>query len=115
MAGGDYGDGRQRRGPPRVRSFHDRVATDDLPRFEGEFKGQLNTNTIRELARFNNWLHRRPRTSTRASSRINEALGAIDYNPGRYITLVAERTVNQDVQDFRAESAQRHQRQLRAR
>ena len=35
--------------------------------------------------------------------RINEALGAIDYSPGRYILLVTERTVNTEVQDFRSE------------
>src|SRR5699024_1239654 len=37
-------------------AFHERVAHDDLPRFEEEFKRQLNTNTIRELAQFNSWL-----------------------------------------------------------
>src|SRR5699024_11114914 len=36
------------------RQFRDRVEDDDLPRFADEFKRQLNTNTIRELASFNN-------------------------------------------------------------
>ena len=40
------------------RAFRDRVAQDDLPAFEVEFKRQLNTNTIRELAGFNSWLRR---------------------------------------------------------
>lgn len=85
------------------RAFHDRVSTDDVPRFEAEFKRQLNTNTIRELAQFNSWLRRQSDDIHARVSRINEALGAIDYSAGRYITLVAERTVNQEVQDFRAE------------
>lgn len=85
------------------REFHQRVATDDLPRFEAEFKRQLNTNTIRELAQFNSWLRRQSDDIHARVSRINEALGAIDYSAGRYITLVAERTINQEVQDFRAE------------
>lgn len=85
------------------RAFHERVATDDLPRFESEFKRQLNTNTIRELAQFNNWLRRQSDEIHTRVARINEALGAIDYSAGRYITLVAERTVNQEVQEFRAE------------
>ena len=84
-------------------AFHDRVATDDLPRFENEFKRQLNTNTIRELAQFNNWLRRQSEEIHSRVERINEALGAIDYSPGRYITLVTERTVNTEVQEFRGE------------
>jgi uncharacterized protein YPO0396 len=85
------------------RSFRDRVAQDDLPAFEAEFKRQLNTNTIRELAGFNSWLRRQADDIHARVDRINEALGAIDYSPGRYITLVAERTVNQEVQAFRSE------------
>ncbi len=85
------------------RAFRDRVAQDDLPAFEAEFKRQLNTNTIRELAGFNSWLRRQADDIHARVERINEALGAIDYSPGRYITLVAERTVNQEVQEFRSE------------
>jgi uncharacterized protein YPO0396 len=85
------------------RAFRDRVAGDDLPRFEQEFKRQLNTNTIRELAGFNSWLRRQAEEIHDRVGRINEALGAIDYSPGRSITLVAERTVNQEVQTFRSE------------
>jgi uncharacterized protein YPO0396 len=85
------------------RAFHDRVATDDLPRFEEEFKRQLNMNTIRELAQFNNWLRRHSEEIHSRVDRINEALGAIDYSPGRYIRIVTERTVNTEVQDFRTE------------
>ncbi len=39
-------------------ALRERVATDDLPRFESEFKDQLNKNAIQELAGFNNWLNR---------------------------------------------------------
>jgi len=85
------------------RAFHDRVATDDLPRFEDEFKRQLNVNTIRELAQFNNWLRRESDEIHARVDRINDALGAIDYSPGRYIRLVTERTVNTDVRDFRSD------------
>jgi len=85
------------------RAFRDRVATDDLPAFESEFKRQLNTNTIRELAAFNNWLRRQADEIHGRVDRINEALGTIDYSPGRYITLVPERTVNQEVQAFRTD------------
>ena len=85
------------------RAFRDRVSQDDLPAFEVEFKRQLNTNTIRELAGFSSWLRRQADEIHARVDRINEALGAIDYSPGRFITLVAERTVNQEVQAFRSE------------
>ena len=84
-------------------TFHERVATDDLPRHETEFKRLLNTETIRELAQFNNWLRRQAEEIDSRVARINEALGAIPYNPGRYIRLEKERTDNQDVQAFRAD------------
>jgi len=85
------------------RAFHDRVARDDLPQFEADFKRLLNTETIRELAAFHTWLKRQAEEIGGRVDRINEALGAIDYSPGHYITLVKEATVNQEVRDFRAD------------
>lgn len=84
-------------------SFRDRVATDDLPRFEAEFKEQLNKNAIQELAGFNNWLYRQASAIDERVDRINEALGAVPYNPGRYIRLEKEATTNQDVAQFRSD------------
>jgi uncharacterized protein YPO0396 len=84
-------------------AFRDRVATDDLPRFESEFKEQLNKNAIQELAGFNNWLHRQASAIDQRRVRINEALSAVPYNPGRYIKLEQEPTTNQDVAQFRSD------------
>ena len=84
-------------------AFRDRVATDDLPRFEAEFKEQLNKNAIQELAGFNNWLNRQASAIDERVGRINEALGAVPYNPGRYIRLEKEPTTNQDVAQFRSD------------
>lgn len=83
------------------RAFRDRVRRDDLPRFESEFKHQLNTNTIRELAGLNHWLSRQAEHIRDRVATINGSLGAIDYSPGRYIRLEVEPTVNQDVRQFR--------------
>ncbi len=57
------------------------------PRFESEFKEQLNKNAIQELAGFNNWLGRQASAIDERVDRINDALGAVPYNPGRYIKL----------------------------
>ncbi len=84
-------------------AFRERVATDDLPRFEAEFKEQLNKNAIQELAGFNNWLNRQASAIDERVERINEALGAVPYNPGRYIRLEKEPTTNQDIAQFRSD------------
>ena len=84
-------------------AFRDRVATDDLPRFESEFKEQLNKNAIQELAGFNNWLNRQASVIDERVDRINEALGAVPYNPGHFIKLEKEPTTNQDVAQFRSD------------
>lgn len=84
-------------------ALHASVRDDDLPRFEAEFKRQLNTETIRELAQFNSWLRRQAQEIDERVSKINEALGAIPYNPGHYIRLEKQPTVNQDVATFRAD------------
>ena len=83
--------------------FHARVANDDLPRFVDEFEHQLRTNTIRELAGLHNWLLRKADEIQQKIEKINEALGAIDFNPGRFIRLDRQNTVNQHVREFRAE------------
>jgi uncharacterized protein YPO0396 len=84
-------------------ALHDRVANDDLPRFENEFKEQLNKNAIQELAGFNNWLARQASAIDERVDRIDEALGAVPYNPGHYIRLEKEPTSNQDVTQFRVD------------
>lgn len=85
------------------RELHDRVFRDDLPRFEQEFRDQLNTNAVRELAQFHSWLRREADEIHTRVARINEALAAIDYSPSRIIVLIPEPTVNQDVRQFRAD------------
>lgn len=85
------------------RELHTTVLRDDLPRFEAEFRHQLTTNAIRELAQFSTWLRRQADDIRQRIDRINDALRAIDYTEGRIIQLVAEPTVNHDVRQFRAD------------
>jgi uncharacterized protein YPO0396 len=76
---------------------------DDLPRFEGRFKELLNENTIREVAGFQALLNHQREQIRERIERINRSLAEIDYNPGRYIALLAEPAVDADVRDFRQE------------
>ncbi len=85
------------------RALRERIATDDLPRFEAEFKKQLNTNVINDIAGFHAWLDR---TATQIRERIdtiNDSLRAIEYNPGRLITLLVQPTTHQEIRSFRDE------------
>lgn len=85
------------------RRLHERLETDDLPRFEAEFKNYLNTNTIRDVAGFQSALNKELELIRERVDRINESLLAIDYNPGRYIRLETQPTPSVEIRDFRHE------------
>jgi uncharacterized protein YPO0396 len=90
-AAGDYG-----------RMLEELVA-DDLPRFEARFKALLNENTIREVASFQAQLNRERQAIRERIDTINRSLHEIDYNPGRYIALLAEPAAEVDIRDFQQE------------
>ncbi|MFC0268626.1 ATP-binding protein [Kushneria aurantia] len=90
-AGGDY------------RAMLEELQRDDLPRFERRFKALLNENTIREVAAFQGQLHKERQAIRERIGIINRSLKGIDYNPGRYITLLAESTTDSEVRDFQQE------------
>ncbi len=85
------------------RQLHDRVANDDLPRFEHEFKRQLNENTIREIAGFAAQLNKQEQLIRDRIETINRSLQGIDYNEGRYIRLLPDHTPNVEIREFRSD------------
>jgi uncharacterized protein YPO0396 len=91
------------RSGPEYRELHERVRRDDLPRFEQQFKDYLNQNTINDIAGFYAQLGKQHQQISHRVNKINESLAAIDFNPGRYIRLLAEPSPNTDVRDFRAQ------------
>ncbi|MGE0383238.1 MAG: ATP-binding protein [Gammaproteobacteria bacterium] len=78
----------------------DGLQRDDLPRFEARFKDLLNVNTINEIANFNAQLAREKDTIRERVDLINRSLQAIDYNPGRYIKLLAQPSPDAEIRDF---------------
>ncbi|MGA7950752.1 MAG: ATP-binding protein [Thiobacillaceae bacterium] len=78
----------------------DGLKRDDLPRFEARFKELLNVNTINEIANFNAQLARERETIKERVDFINQSLQAIDYNPGRFIKLVAQPSPDAEIRDF---------------
>jgi uncharacterized protein YPO0396 len=87
----------------KYRQLHQRVANDDLPRFEREFKDYLNQNAIRDIAGFSAQLNKHEKQIQDRIATINESLADIDYNEGRYIRLMANQTTNTEVREFRAD------------
>jgi len=85
------------------RELHQRLVTDDLPRFQAQFKAYLNTNTIRDIAGFHSQLTRQADLIRERVATINSSLVGVDYNPGRYIRLDAQPTPNTDIREFRHE------------
>jgi uncharacterized protein YPO0396 len=76
---------------------------DDLPRFKDRFKELLNVNTINEIANFNAQLARERETIKERIAHINQSLGEIDYNPGRYIVLESQTSPDAEIRDFQQE------------
>ncbi len=79
------------------------LRADDLPRFEADFKKLLNENTINEVAGFHAQLVKERETIRERIARINDALTAINYNEGRYITLELQPNTEQDIREFQNE------------
>ena len=83
------------------RGMLQQLRADDLPRFESRFKELLNENTIREVANFQAQLNREREEIRERIETINRSLRQIDYNPNRYICLLAEPAQDQDVRELR--------------
>jgi uncharacterized protein YPO0396 len=83
--------------------LHDSIASDDLPRFEREFKESLNQNTVRDIAAFFAQLNKQEKLITEHVEMINDSLTSIDYNPERYIRLVPDRSPSMDIREFIAD------------
>jgi uncharacterized protein YPO0396 len=77
------------------------LQADDLPRFEARFKELLNQNTINEIATFNGQLNRERELIRKRVREINGSLRTIDYNPGRFIELVATESTDAEIREFR--------------
>ena len=85
------------------RELHGRLAGDDLPRFQQQFKTYLNQNTIREIAQFQAQLNRQSDLIRERIDTINTSLVGVDYNPGRYIRLEPQQTPSIEIRDFRTD------------
>lgn len=85
---------------PEYQTMLNQLQGDDLPRFESRFKALLNENTIREVAGFQAQLNKERQDIRERIETINKSLHEIDYNPNRYIKLLAESAQDIEIRQF---------------
>ena len=85
------------------RELFARLVDDDLPRFQQQFKRYLNQNTIHDIASFQGQLNRQAELIKERVQLINASLAEVEYNPGRFIRLEAQLTLDADIRDFRTD------------
>lgn len=88
---------------PEYLGFLERLNRDDLPRFEAKFRELLKGKTIQEIASFHGNLDKTGRDIEERIRTINEALAQIEYGPGRYIALEAEREKDIVIRQFQSD------------
>ena len=79
----------------------DRLLYDNLPKYQANFKNELQGKIIRHISLFHATLHGNSKKIAERIAEINQSLKSIPYNVGRYITLNCEDTVEQDIRAFK--------------
>jgi uncharacterized protein YPO0396 len=87
-------------GGHEYRQLLGQLRSDDLPRFEHNFKDMLNQNAIREVASLHTTLRAEQQKIKRRVEIINESLRDIDYQPHTYIRLESEPSADADIRTF---------------
>ncbi|SFP73876.1 ATP-binding protein [Hydrogenimonas thermophila] len=82
---------------------YEKLRSDDLPRFEKNFKNKFKEGTITQVIQLSARLDMARKEITQKISMINGALKLIEYNPDTYIELLAEPTKDTEISAFRSE------------
>ncbi len=84
-----------------VRALLKTLETEDLPRHETRFYKKLKEDTINGMAIFQELLLKEQRIIESKIEVINACLRDIDYNPGTYICLLPNKSIDQEIVQFR--------------
>jgi len=82
------------------RKILENLVNQDLPRHEEKFKTLLREGTIQDIALFQNKLEKERIEISGKIETINSSLREIEYNRGSYITLIPDRTMDQEIRQF---------------
>jgi uncharacterized protein YPO0396 len=77
-----------------------KLEKEDLPRHEQRFHAMLKEGTIQQIAMFQANLDKEHDEIKEKLTKINQSLNAIDYNAGTYITLLGERSKDEEIRAF---------------
>lgn len=80
-----------------------KIERDDLPTHEERFRGLLRESTLNDIALFQQQLENDSAEIRSSVEEINRSLRHVEYNPGTFIMLSADRRDDQEVRDFRAD------------
>ncbi|MCG3212557.1 MAG: Chromosome partition protein Smc [Anaerolineae bacterium] len=81
--------------------IHRRLESDDLPKYEARFKAMLDRTVTRGVIAFYSNLTEQERQIERSIDELNDSLAKVDYGSGSTIRLIAERTRDPEINDFR--------------
>ena len=79
----------------------ERLKYHNLPKYQEDFKQELQSKIIQHISMFNAVLLQCRERIIQRIDEINASLRSIDYNTGRYITIVYENTPEVDIIRFR--------------
>jgi len=88
---------------PAYEAIHERLATDDLPKYEERFKQMLDRTVTRGVMAFYSNLTEQEREIDRSIAELNDSLAQVDYGGGSIISLLAERSPDVEINDFQRE------------
>ncbi len=77
-----------------------KLEKEDLPRHEQKFHTMLRDGTMKEIALLHANLSKEHDEIKEKLNQINQSLNAIDYNTGTYITLLGERSNDEEIRIF---------------
>lgn len=88
---------------PAYEAIHERLATDDLPKYEERFKQMLDRTVTRGVMAFYSNLTEQEREIDRSIAELNDSLAQVDYGGGSIIRLLAERSPDTEINEFQRE------------
>ncbi len=88
---------------PAFEAIHERLATDDLPKYEERFKQMLDRTVTRGIMAFYSNLTEQEREIDRSIAELNGSLAQVDYGGGSIIRLLAERSPDTEISEFQRE------------
>ncbi|MCB1156943.1 MAG: hypothetical protein KDK45_05515, partial [Leptospiraceae bacterium] len=83
------------------KEYYNKIVNEDLPRHEEKFKEELNEKTINDIAMFRVQLEGYATDIIEKVKTINRSLREIEYNPGTYIEILADKSSEQSIADFK--------------